>query len=381
MKLKLEIAELFSYAVAIRRNIHEYPEVGFDLPRTAALVTEELRKMGYEPSHAYGTCSVVADIGEGEEFVAVRADMDALPVEEINELPYRSKIPGKMHACGHDSHTAVLLAVAKYLKAHEKELKRRVRLLFQPAEESAVSGAKMMMDAGVLKGITETLCTHCDNTVNVGELVICPGDYMAACVPLSIRFLGKTSHAAFPQDGIDAVAMAVEAYTAMKAAVAEEAHGEIPYIWCNGRVAGGEAHNVIPDRCEMDVSFRFYDMEFAERVEKRVRAICNGIAAKFGGKCEIDWKMSTVPVHNEVSRSLAFEKAVQKAGMRISRTVPRMSSEDFGWLLHETPGFIFRFGTRNEAIGCTGPSHKNTFMIDEEGMKTAIEAFITYLYR
>ena len=375
------INELYAYAVRIRRNIHEYPEIGFDLPRTTALVAEELRAMGYEPSLAYGECSVVAEIGKGEELVLLRADMDALPVEEINDLPFKSKVPGKMHACGHDSHTAILLAVAKYLKEHESALTRRIRLIFQPAEESAVSGAKMMMDNGVMEGVTEAVCTHCDNTVSTGELVICPGDYMAACVPLSITFFGKTSHAAFPQNGVDAVAMGVEAYTAMKAAVAEEAGESIPYIWCNGRLAGGEAHNVIPDRCEMDISFRFYDMAFAKRVEGRVRAICEAIANKFGGRCEIDWKMSTVPVHNDETASLLFEDTMKKAGLTIGRVAPRMSSEDFGWILAKGKGFIFRFGTRNEAKGCTGPSHRNTFMIDEEGMKTAIEAFLTYVLR
>ena len=373
--------ELFSYAVNIRRDLHRHPEIGFDLPRTASLVTEELKKMGYEPTNAYGTCSVVAEVGQGEEVLAIRADMDALPVEEINDLPYKSEYPGKMHACGHDSHTAALLAVAKHLKENEAALTRRVRLLFQPAEESAVSGAKMMMENAVLEGVDEVICTHCDNTVNVGELVICPGDYMAACIPLTITFFGKTSHAAFPQNGIDAVAMGVEAYAAMKQAVAEEAGESTPYIWCNGRLAGGTAHNVVPDRCDMDISFRYYDKAFAVRVEKRVREICEGIAARFGGRCEIDWHVSTVAVHNDEGSSLAFEQLVKDKGMTINRVPPRMSSEDFGWLLEKVKGFIFRFGTRNEAKGCVGPSHRNTFMIDEDGMRAAIEAFLIYAYR
>lgn len=377
----MEMNELFDYAVAIRRDIHQYPEVGFELPRTAALVTEELEKMGYTPTSEYGTCSVVADIGQGEEFVAVRADMDALPVQEKVDIPFRSKIDGKMHACGHDSHTAALLAVAKYLKAHEKELTRRVRLLFQPAEESAVSGAKMMQDHGVMEGITEAVCTHCDNTIPCGELRICPGDYMAACIPWRVTFHGKTAHAAFQKDGIDALQMGVEAYTAMRQAVAEEAGESIPYIWCNGRLSGGTAHNVVPDSCEMDISFRFYDMEFAGRVEKRCREICESIAAKHGGSCEIDWHISTVPVHNDPGRVAEFEKAAKEAGLTVGAVPPRMSSEDFGWLLQAAPGFIFRFGTRNEATGCTDTAHKNTFKIDENGMRAAITAFIAYLMR
>ena len=373
--------KLFSYAVQMRRQIHQYPEVGFDLPRTAALVTEQLRKMGYEPTDRYGKCSVVADIGQGEELVAVRADMDALPVQEKTDVPFKSKIDGVMHACGHDSHTGVLLAVAKYLKDHESQLKRRVRLVFQPAEESAVSGAKMMQENGVLDGVTEVICTHCDNTIPCGELRICPGDYMAACIPWSVKFLGKTAHAAFQQDGIDAVKMGVEAYTAMAEAVKQEAGETTPYIWCNGRFSGGHAHNVVPDTCEMDISFRFYDMDFANRVEKRVKDICNGIAEKAGGSCQIDWHISTVAVHNDEKRIGEFEKTAKAAGLTVGNVPPRMSSEDFGWLLQQVPGFIFRFGTRNEATGCTDTAHKNTFKIDENGMRSAIRAFIAYLTR
>lgn len=373
--------QLFEYALQLRREIHQYPEVGFELPRTAALVTKELEKMGYTPTDKYGTCSVVADIGQGAELVAVRADMDALPVQEKVDIPFRSKIDGKMHACGHDSHTAVLLAVAKYLKEHERELTRRIRLIFQPAEESAISGAKMMQENGVLEGVTEVICTHCDNTIPCGELRICPGDYMAACIPWRVTFIGKTAHAAFQKDGIDALRMGVEAYTAMEQAVREEAGENTPYIWCNGRLSGGTAHNVVPDSCEMDISFRFYDMDFAKRVEKRCKNICWKIAEKYGGRCEIDWHISTVAVHNEVGRSLEFERTAKTAGLTVERVPPRMSSEDFGWLLQEVPGFIFRFGTRNEATGCTDTSHKNTFKIDEDGMRGAIAAWIAYLMR
>ena len=373
------IDNLLTYAVSIRRQLHQYPEVGFELDRTAALVRRELEAMDITPTDRYGRCSLVADIGTGEELVLLRADMDALPVQEINDLPYRSRIPGKMHACGHDSHTAILLAVAKYLKEHEQELPCRIRLFFQPAEESAVSGAKMMLDAGALEGVTQAVCTHCDNTIPMGELRICPGDYMAACIPLTIRFLGKTSHATFPENGVDAIAMAVEAYGAMKAAVREEAGDNTRYIWSVGHFTGGDVHNVIADSCQLDISFRFYDMDFAARVEKRIKQICTEIAARIGGSCEIDWHMSTGPVHNHPALVSRFEETAKAAGLSVGPVPPRMSSEDFGWVLSQVPGFIFRFGTRNEALGCTEPSHTNTFMIDEAGMKYAIAAFVQYV--
>ena len=145
------LTELFDYAVKIRRIIHRHPEVGFDLPVTTALVKRELLAMGITPDERYGVCSLAADLGQGERCIALRADMDALPVEENADVPFRSEIPGKMHACGHDSHTAALLAVAKYLKTHEEELSCRVRLIFQPSEEGAVSGFQKLTDKFVEK--------------------------------------------------------------------------------------------------------------------------------------------------------------------------------------------------------------------------------------
>ena len=372
------INELYEYSVGLRRELHQYPEVGFDLDRTVKLVSDELQKMGIAYTLAYGKGSVVAELGQGEKRIALRADMDALPVEEKTDLPYKSKIPGQMHACGHDSHTAVLLAVAKYLKENEKSLPCCVRLIFQPSEEGAISGAKMMVDNGVMDGVEHIICTHCENAMEAGKIGVCYGDYMAACIPATIRFTGRTSHAALPEFGIDAVAMAVEAYGKMKTMIANEA-GQTKYIWSVGRLQGGQVHNVIADLCEMDISFRFYDMEFANRIEKNVRTICNDIAARHGGSVEIVWNMSTGAVYNDPAIVETFVKTAKNAGLYTQPMPQRMSSEDFGWYLTKAPGMIFRFGTKNEALGCTALAHRNDFCIDEEGMKTAIQAFCTYI--
>ena len=366
--------EIYKYAVAIRRKLHQYPEVGFELEKTVALVSGELEKMGIEYTLQYGKGSIVAEIGSGEKLIALRADMDALPVEEKTDLPYKSKIPGQMHACGHDAHTAILLSVAKYLKTHESELKCRVRLIFQPAEECAVSGAKLLVDNKVMDGVSEIICTHCENLLETGKIGVCVGNYMAACIPATIRFFGKASHATLPQFGIDANAMAVEAYQKMREAVKEEAK-DTPYIWSVGRIQGGHVHNVISDLCEMDISFRFYDMDFAERVGKRVQEICEEIAANYGGRVEINWNMSTGPVINNKEVVDRIISAASKAEIPVEAIESRMSSEDFGWYLTKAPGALFRFGTRNEKKGCTTVAHNNDFLMDEDGMKYAIKTF------
>ena len=372
------INELYEYAVGLRRELHQYPEIGFDLDRTVKLVSGELDRIGIAYTYAYGKGSVVAELGQGEKLIALRADMDALPVEEKTDLPYKSKLPGQMHACGHDSHTAVLLAVAKYLKENEKNLPCKVRLIFQPSEEGAISGAKMLVDNGVMDGVDHIICTHCENAMETGKIGICYGDYMAACIPATIRFRGRTSHAALPEYGIDAVAMAVEAYGKMKTMIAREAE-QTKYIWSVGRLQGGHVHNVIADLCEMDISFRFYDMEFAKRVEKNVRSICNEIASRYGGSVEVVWNMSTGAVYNDPAIVDTFVQTANHAGLNLQPMPQRMSSEDFGWYLTKVPGMIFRFGTRNEKLGCTALAHRNDFCIDEEGMKAAILAFCTYV--
>ena len=372
------INKLYEYAVGLRRELHRYPEVGFELDRTVKLVSGELDKIGIAYTYAYGKGSVVAELGQGEKLIALRADMDALPVEEKTDLPYKSKIPGQMHACGHDSHTAILLAVAKYLKENEKDLACRVRLIFQPSEEGAISGAKMLVDNGVMDGVEHIICTHCENAMETGKIGICYGDYMAACIPATIRFRGRTSHAALPEYGIDAVAMAVEAYGKMKTMIAREAE-QTKYIWSVGRFQGGHVHNVIADLCEMDISFRFYDGEFAKRIEKNVRSICNEIATRYGGSVEVVWNMSTGAVYNDPAIVDSFVQTAKNAGLNLQPMSQRMSSEDFGWYLTKAPGMIFRFGTRNEKLGCTALAHRNDFCIDEEGMKAAILAFCTYV--
>ena len=373
-----ELSSLFAYAVDIRQKLHAYPEVGFDLPHTTALVAAELHAMGIVPTDKYGVCSLVGEIGRGEKLIALRADMDALPVNEEVDLPFRSQIPGQMHACGHDAHTAILLAAARYLKAHEAELPCRVRLIFQPSEEGQQSGAQMMVENGVMDGVDHIICTHCDHALDSGFIGVRTGDYMAACVPATVRFIGHSAHATLPEDGADAIAMAAEAYARMKEMIVREAGGT-PYIWSVGRFAGGTVHNVIADKCEMDISFRFYDMALEERVRRQVFAICEAAAAHFGGRVEFDWHISTGPVINNAAVTEAFTARCAAEGLPTRQVERRMSSEDFGWYLTKAPGMLFRFGTKNESKGCTGAVHCSDFKLDEDAMPLAIRAFCSYI--
>ncbi len=372
---------LFAETLSSRRHLHAHPEVGFDLDETVAFVRGKLDEYGVPCTDRYGRgslCAWLGDLSGRKPIVALRADMDALPIQENSGVPFSSQNPGKMHACGHDSHTAILLAVAKVLKEREAELPCGVKLMFQPSEECAESGARMMVENGVLDGVSTVLGIHCEPALETGVLGIRDGAYMAACAPIEISFIGKSAHAAMPDTGVDAIAMAVRAYDEMKRAVVEEA-GERPYIWSVGVFQGGTAHNVICGRCRLEISFRYYDDDFAERVHKRVEAICAQVAAEAGGQAEVNWIISAHAVINDSRTVQRFRDAIRARGFPLAELPMRMSSEDFSWYLRKKPGAIFRFGTRNEALGCNVLAHHADFRIDEEGMRAGIEAFVAFV--
>ena len=378
----MEISEeLFQYVVDIRRKIHRHPETGFDLPVTCALVRGELEKLGFPYSEDYAPCSFVVFIGNdpSKKTLAVRADMDALPVEEKVDLPFKSEVPGKMHACGHDTHTAVLLGVAKLLKEHENELPCNVRLLFQPSEECEESGAEVMVKNGALDGVDAIFCTHCDS-LEPGEIGWHNGDYMAACMPFNIRFYGRASHAAAaPEKGVDAIRMAREAADRLEALV-KECFGDKKYIWNLGVFKGGTAHNIIADFCELHITFRFFAEDIALAFREKAFAALQEIAVKYGGRVEADAEISCHAVYNDPVLMEQFKEVISKdPRLTLKEMSDRMSSEDFAWYLTKVPGFLFRFGIWNEAEGCCAPGHSSLFKVDERGFRSALMAFTDFI--
>ena len=373
--------EDYAYAVECRRYLHRHPETLFELENTLRFVRGELDGMGILWSEA-GPSSITAWIGpeNAGTKIGLRADMDALPIEEQTGLDYASENAGKMHACGHDAHTAILLTVARILKRREGELKARVKLLFQPSEEGEISGAKSMVDHGAADDVDFVLATHCDNDVPVGKIGVRAGDYMAACNPITLTFYGKTAHATLPEQGVDAIAMAWEAYGALQKIAAHEAGENTIYIFGMNYFHGGTAHNVIADQCQLKISFRYYDQDFAARVEKQCLAECRRIAERFGGTVEANWYCSAPPVYNDPTLTARFAQAVENVMPgQVTQLALRKSTEDFSWFLQKKPGLLFRFGTRNPETGCTTLAHCSDFRIDERGMEAAAEAFVSFV--
>ena len=360
------------YIIALRREIHEYPEIGFDLPKTIAVVKRELDKLGIEYTEEYGKSSVVATINpDKKDFtIGIRADMDALLIQEKTDLPFKSKIDGQMHACGHDAHTAMLLGTAKALKAMEDKISCRVKLLFQPSEEGQQSGAELMVADGVMDDIDVIIGQHIENWLDVGTVGVCKGASMASSRTVRIQFFGKTAHATLPHSGIDALAAAVKTYNDIQFMLTREMNPFDRYVCSVGKLSAGTTQNVIADYAEMLISVRAYKNEVDEHIAKRIDQIAKNAADELGAKVEIESDLKCFVVYNNpyISELLLSSAGKIVGADNIAEMPVKMSSEDFSQYLTKKPGVFMRLGTRNEKKGCTTLPHNNDFLIDEDAL-------------
>ena len=368
------------YVVAIRREIHEYPEIGFDCPKTLAVVRRELDSMGIPYTESLGQSAIVAALSPNKAHytIGIRADMDALPLQEKTDLPYSSKIDGQMHACGHDAHTAMLLGTAKALKTVEDTLDCRVLLVFQPYEEGT-QGAKALVADGLMDHIDVIIGLHVENWLESGTIGVCPGESMAASTPITVEFFGRTAHATLPHTGKDALAMAVSAYNNIQLMLAREMDPFKKWVCSVGQLTAGTTHNVISDHAMMKLSLRTYEVELNNYIERRIEQICAQAAESFGGTYTYKGGMSAYPLYNDpdLSKEVLASAAKVVGEDNIVTMPPKMSSEDFSWYLTKKPGVFIRLGTRNEEKGCVTLPHNNDFLIDEDafhlGCKTCVQ--------
>ena len=381
----LFLPEDLDYMIRMRRTIHEYPEIGFDLPRTTALVRGELEKMDIPYTERFGRSSIVAELAgqDPSRTIGIRADMDALPVTEQTGLPFASKIPGCMHACGHDAHTAVLLGTARMLKrALDKgALPCRVKLIFQANEEGESSGAEAMVKDGVMEEIDEIIALHQDIGVPSGQIGVCAGPFEAACHAYSIEFFGKSAHATVPDQGKDALAMAVKAYNDIYLMKCRELGPFEEHILSISALSAGTVHNVIADHAVMKISFRFFDMGTHDKVDRRIREICEHAAAELGGSVLFDDRISALAVCNDpvITEKVRKAAAMTVGSENVIDVCKRMGSEDFSHYLQKKPGMLLRLGNGNPEKGCTEQSHSSRFMLDEDVLATGAKVFVQYV--
>ncbi|MDO4572840.1 MAG: M20 family metallopeptidase [Clostridia bacterium] len=372
-----------AYLIEKRRALHRCPEVGFELPKTRALIEQWLDEMGVAHTRGYGESSVVGMIGRRADapVIAVRADMDALPVEEKTGLPFASAHPGHMHACGHDAHMAMLLGAARTLKPLEDALPFRLKLIFQPSEEGAVSGAKMMLDNGVLDDVDYVLCAHVTGDFEAGAAAYARGAVCSACTPIEIQFRGKTSHATIPQMGCDALAMMFKTYSGIQLMLSRQVDPFEPVVCSVGVAGGGEVHNVICDRAHMKISLRTYRQELNDFALARIRLLAGHAAEEMGGTADFEAHMSAPAVVNDdflVDCLLAAGDRVLGHGQIVERR-PLMSSDDFAWFAQAKPSLYYWLGVGSPAWPKTA-LHNNDFMLDEKALLPGETLLIAMLY-
>lgn len=371
------------YIISLRRELHQYPEIGFDLPRTIALVKRELESMGVAYTQEYGESSVVATLGrkDADFTIGIRADMDALLIQEKTGLPFASRIEGQMHACGHDAHTAMLLGTAKALKAMEDKLTCRVMLVFQPSEEGIRSGAGELVKGGLMDQLDLIIGLHVENWLESGTVGVCREASMASSRNFQLEFFGKTAHATLPQTGCDALAAAVGAYNQIQTMLARKTDPFARYVCSIGKLAGGTTQNVVADYASMLGTIRTFDMEVDAQLIREVEQIANRSAESFGCTAKLTTSLKALVLYNDpgiADRVLAAAETVV-GKENIVQMRPKLSSEDFSRYLTKKPGVFFRLGTRNEKKGCTTLPHNNDFMLDEDALPIGTNTCVQFV--
>ncbi len=361
-----------------RRDFHRHPELGFQEVRTASIVAETLAGLGLEVQTGVGKTGVIGILEGAADgpTVLVRADMDALPIREENTVDYASQVPGTMHACGHDAHTAIALGVAELLSAERERLAGRVKFVFQPAEEIG-RGAKAMIDDGALRDPVPdvALGLHLWNEHPIGMIALTDGPFMAAAGDFTVRIEGRGGHGALPQLTNDPVVAASQIVTALQTIVSRDVSPTDVAVVSVTYLRAGETFNVIPPTAELRGTVRAFTREMAELLQRRIEAIATGIAAALNCTAQVEVDYMTLPVVNapEVNARLAAVFAEIVPDFTIVRDYRTMLAEDVSYFLDAVPGTFFFVGSADPARGLDYPHHHPRFDFDERVIPLAVE--------
>ena len=366
--------EILPWMVEIRRDLHRHPELGLEEHRTAGRVQTILDELGIEHRDGIGGTGVLGWLPgpENGRTVALRADLDALPIQDAKDVPYKSQVPGKMHACGHDVHTTVLLGAARLLAGMRDALPGTVKLLFQPAEET-VGGAQLLIAAGALDDpkVDAVFGLHVEPDVDVGRFEVRYGQRNASSDDVTVVIHGRSGHGAYPAGTVDAIVVAAQVISALQTVVSRNVDARDAAVVSFGKIHGGSAGNVVADRVEMVGTVRCLDPAVRERVLRRVRETAEGVGAALGARAEVIVEPSYPPlVCDDGAVDLVQRNAERLVGAdRVAvKSTPNMGVEDFAYYLQRVPGAFFSLGVRNEAKGIVHTIHNHLFDVDEECM-------------
>jgi amidohydrolase len=382
MALKQKIKQLAkdyaSDVISIRRHLHAHPELSFHEQQTAALVREKLREYGLSPVTLAdtGVTALVEGRNPGGRVVALRADLDALPILEKNEVPYKSTNEGVMHACGHDAHTASLLGTARILQQLKNQFEGTVKLIFQPGEEKFPGGASIMIKEGVLQNPVpgSILGQHVFPQLEAGKIGIRPGMYMASADEIYVTVRGKGGHGAMPEMNVDPVLISAHILVALQQIVSRHASPKIPTVLSFGKVIANGATNVIPDEVKMEGTFRTMNEAWRAEAHQKMHKMATQMAEAMGGSCEFTIMkgypyLENEPELTEKVRRAAIDYLGQENVVDLDLW---MAAEDFAYYSQQTDACFYRLGTRDESRGITSSVHTPTFDINENALETGM---------
>jgi amidohydrolase len=356
-----------------RRHLHRHPELSFREERTSAWIAERLRAIGCDEVRAgVGGTGVVAVIRGAKPgpVVALRADIDALPIQDEKDVPYRSTVPGVMHACGHDAHTAALLGVAAHYAASRADMAGERRLLFQPAEEVTPGGALGMIADGALDGVSAIYGVHLWTPLPFGTVASAPGPVMAAEDEFFLEIRGKGGHGGMPHDTVDAIAAGAAFVQAAQTIVSRSVDPLDPAVVTIGTFQAGTASNIVAEVCRLAGTVRTFDAPVRARVQARLREIADAVCRQFGAAHSLDWRGGYPPVVNDEREAERFFAVARRlfGGDAVQRIRPLMAGEDFAYYLKRVPGCFMFVGAGSEECGAVYPHHHPRFDIDERAM-------------
>ena len=370
--MKTSDSQLKGYVIAWRRRIHAAPELSFHEDLTSKAIAGELKRLGWQVKTGVGGTGVIGLLkGKGQgRTVALRADMDALPVQEENRVPYCSKIPGKMHACGHDGHCAMLLGAASILAGNKGNLRGNVKLLFQPGEETPPGGALGMIAAGALENpkVNAVFGLHLDSSLPSGRIGLRQGPMMAASDNFKITIKGRGGHAARPHNCLDPITTGAQMVAALQTIVSRRVDPAQPAVITVGRFVSGTKHNIIPETALLEGTARSIDRDTWKMMPRWIKQIAENTARANGLTAAVEYERGYPVLYND-PRMINFSEGVVRSLLGPSAAVhipdPLMGGEDFAYFLQEVPGAFLRLGSRKDTKTAF-PWHHPRFNIDEE---------------
>jgi len=366
-----------------RRHLHRYPEVSGKEEKTCRYVAEALRKMGLDVREKVGGFGVLADIKapSAAKTIAFRADIDALPLQEESDPPYKSQHQGLMHACGHDGHTAMLLGAAKLIMSCKDSLKAGVRLIFQPSEEVPPGGALAMIKEGALEGVHEIFGFHIHPIIPASIIGSCAGPMMASMDEFKIAITGKGGHGSAPDLAVDPITPAAQIVLGLQTIIS----GSVPplekAVVSLGRIHAGNRTNIIPRTCEIGGAARTLSPRMRDLIERRIKEISHGICSAHGASCRIEYERSYPVLANTEAALDEVKSVLENLGIPFMETPPHMTSEDFAYYLEKIPGCFMFIGGRNDSKGLTEMIHTPGFDFDEDLLHKGAAVYLALALR